>query len=153
MCGADDTRYVDSAMIKQPTWLLRIIEIYSNKTKGLVDEHPLPTIDLETLQRLWNRPSSDPMIEMFEVTEAQREFLESIDLALEFCNFSYFLAARKTDLDAQQRDGGFMGFFAPPHNLSAFPEAKSVKPKARVSRQRNRSYIRCVDSNRRGSVR
>jgi hypothetical protein len=74
------------------------------------------------------------MLEMFEATEAQCEFLESVGLVPKFREFSYFLAAHTTDWDAMNRDGGFLGSFAPPRHLPAFPEAIQIRPKTPTRR-------------------
>jgi hypothetical protein len=102
-------------MTPQPTWLVRLVEIYSNETGALVARYELPTVDLAELQRLWGQRADEPMLELFEVTEAQRPFLESLlGRPLELSKDAYFLGTRCSDPDAMRRDGGFMGKLAPP---------------------------------------
>lgn len=116
-------------MSEQPTWFERTLEVYSEEDESLVDEHVLPAVDLALLQRSCGQPADEPMFDMFEVTEAQRAFVESLTgLKLDFRKYSYFLAAHATDPRAMEDQGGFMGRFAPPRELPAFPDAKRVKP-------------------------
>jgi hypothetical protein len=123
----------------QPHWLARTIEVYSVKSEQFVIEHRLPVVGIASLQQLWGRPSSDPMFDMFEVTEAQRPFLESLlELRFDFRSHSYFLSAHTTDWNAMRRDGGFMGMFAAPRELPAFPNLRRVKPKTRNPSNRKR---------------
>jgi hypothetical protein len=99
----------------QPPWLVRLVAAYSNETDGLVAEHELPTVDLADLQRLWDQPADEPMLDLFEVTEVQRRFVEAaLGHALDLARNSYFLEARCSDPEAMRRAGGFMGRYAPP---------------------------------------
>jgi hypothetical protein len=117
-------------MNTDPTWLVRLIEVYSIETEEFVREHQLPRVELVELQRLWGQPEDDPMFEMFEVTDAQRPFVEAaLGSALDLDAHSYFLSTRCSDPDAMYRDGGFMGMFAPPQLLAAFPDAAPARPK------------------------
>ena len=59
-------------MSDQPHWLARTIEVYSAEGEDLIDEYPLPAVDLASLQDHWRRPVDDPMLDAFEVTEDQR---------------------------------------------------------------------------------
>jgi hypothetical protein len=102
-------------MTSQPTWLVRLVEVYSNETEALVASYELPAVDLAELQRLWGQPADEPMLNMFEVTEAQRPFLEGLlGRPLDLRKDAHFLGTRCSDPHAMRRDGGFMGKFAPP---------------------------------------
>lgn len=48
--------------MKEPAWLIRIIECFSNVTDELVCELVLPNVQLTELQRMWKRPADDPMV-------------------------------------------------------------------------------------------
>ena len=120
-------------MSDQPHWLARTIEVYSVEDGTLVDEHVLPPVELALLQQSWQRPADDPMLDLFEVTEDQRAIVESLaGLKLHFGHHSYFLAAHTTDARAMREEGGFMGAFAAPRELAAFPDARRVRPKTSV---------------------
>ena len=48
--------------MKEPAWLIRIIECFSNATDELVCESVLPNVELTELQRMWKRPPDNPMV-------------------------------------------------------------------------------------------
>ncbi len=116
--------------MKQPSWLIRIIECYSVETEELVSETVLPHVELSALQRRWHMPENEPMISCFAIDANQARFLgELTGMDFDFKRYSYFLSSYTTDLAASHRDGGFMGLFPPPRELSAVPSAKRVLPK------------------------
>src|SRR6187455_378642 len=114
---------------EQPDWLTRTLEVYSNKNEELVAEHSLSNVPLATLQQLWQLPSTEPMVDVFQVREEQRMALEQLTgVTLNLIANSYFVAAHTTDWDATVRDGGFMGLFPRPRDVEAFPNARPVRP-------------------------
>jgi len=116
--------------MKEPSWLVRVIEYFSNENDELVGEFALPQIELADLQRVWRAPSDAPMVECFSIGEEQAPFFrESAGIEFDFARYSYFLAAFTTDWEATKREGGFMGLFPPPRELPAFLEARRVLPK------------------------
>lgn len=116
----------------QPRWLVRSLEVYSRATEEFLTEHQLPPVALETLQSLWGRPPTDPMLELFELTSDQCDAIESLlCINLDLVKHTYFLAAHSVDTEAAHADGGLLGRFAPPRELPAFPEAQRALPKTR----------------------
>ncbi len=114
----------------EPSWLVRIIKYFSNETEELAGEFVLPQIDLAEIQRLWNQPSSEPMIDNFSIEEGQADYFRSVcHIQFDFDQYSYFLTAYTSDWDTTKREGGYMGLYPPPKELKAFPDAKSVMPK------------------------
>lgn len=115
--------------MKEPDWLVRVIEYFSNETDELIGEIPLPKVELSELQKLWDMQSDNPMIECYLLEKEQAQFFHGlVDIDFDFSQFSYFLTAFTTDWEATKRDGGYMGLFPPPIELPAFPEAKRVTP-------------------------
>jgi hypothetical protein len=112
-----------------PIWLERVLEWYDNNTDAFVGEVLLCEVSLLKLQDHWHVPRHNPMVEMYRVTEEQRLFMEKqAHFQLDFLRFKYYLAATSTDLDAQEAAGGYMGLYAPPRILPAFPTATRVAP-------------------------
>ena len=117
--------------MKEPAWLVRIIEYFSNTTDELVGEFDLPNVELTELQRMWNMPADDPMVACFSINEEQVQFFQQlIDIEFDSLQYSYFLAAYTVDWEATKREGGYMSLFPPPRDLSEFPEAKQVTPRS-----------------------
>lgn len=117
--------------MKEPSWLVRVVEYFSNETDELIGEFALPHVELAELQRIWNAPSEEPMVECFSISEEQAQFFrELLGIDFDFAKYSYFLAAYTTDWEITKREGGYMGLFPPPKELPAFPEAKRVLPKS-----------------------
>ena len=116
--------------MKEPSWLERVIEYFSNETDELVGEIALPPIELATLQGLWGAPQSDPMVECSSVEEEQAPFFRAAaGVEFDFARYSYFLAAFTNDWEATKREGGYMGLFPAPRELPASPDARRVIPK------------------------
>ena len=116
--------------MKEPSWLVRVVEYYSNQTDEMVGQFALPQVELAELQRLWDAPPNEPMVDCFSITEDQALFFREVaSIEFDFARYSYFLAAYTTDWEATERDGGYMGLFPPPRDLPAFPKAKRVMPK------------------------
>lgn len=121
--------------MKEPAWLIRVIECFSNNTDELVCEFDLPNVELTELQRIWKMPADDPIVTCFSINEEQAQFFQQlIDIEFDFVRYSYFLAAYTVDWDATKREGGYMKLFPPPRDLPGFPEIKKVIPKS-VERQ------------------
>ena len=119
--------------MKEPEWLLRVVEYFSNRTEELEGEFVLPSIDLATLQRLWAAPHDQPMVECFPIEEGQAQFFRELaGIEFDFTHYSYFLTAYTTDWNATKGEGGYMGLFPPPRDLPAFPETRSIIPKSAV---------------------
>ena len=119
--------------MKEPSWLVRVVEYFSNETDELVGEFALPQVELSELQRIWNAPPNEPMVEGFSIEEEQAPFFRELaGIEFDFAQYSYFLAAYTTDLEATKREGGYMGLFPPPKELPAFPEARRVMPKSAI---------------------
>lgn len=116
--------------MKEPTWLVRVVDCYSNKTDDLVAEHRLPPIDLSELQRLWNVAADEPMLDCWPIQRKHARFLRGL-LGIEFDlkNYSYFLSSFTTDFEASKREGGFMGRFPPPQTFPGIPGLRRVMPK------------------------
>jgi hypothetical protein len=116
--------------MREPSWLVRVVEYFSNETDELVGEFVLPQVELSKLKRVWNAPVDEPMVECFSIEEEQAQFFRELaGIEFDFARYSYFLAAYTTDLEASKREGGYMGLFPPPRDLPAFPEARRVLPK------------------------
>jgi hypothetical protein len=114
----------------EPSWLVRVVEYFSNETDKLAGEVALPKVELSELQVLWNAPPDDPMVECFSIGEGRAQFFRDlVGIEFDFVSYSYFMAAYTTDLEAARREGGYMGLFPPPRELLAFPDARRVMPK------------------------
>lgn len=117
--------------MKEPSWLARVVEYFSNETDELVGEFPLPQVELAELQRIWHVSPDEPMVACFAIGEEQAQFFrESAGIEFDFARYSYFLAAYTTDWEATKREGGYMGQFPPPKELPAFPDARGMMPKS-----------------------
>jgi hypothetical protein len=120
----------EDQVMKEPSWLVRVVEYFSNETDELVGEIPLPQCELAELQRIWNAPCDEPMVECFSIEEDQALFFrEFAGVDFDFTRYSYYLAAYTTDWEATRREGGYMGLFPPPLELPAFPDVRHVMPK------------------------
>jgi hypothetical protein len=116
--------------MREPSWLERVIEYFSNETDELVGEIALPPVELATLQGLWGAPPDDPVVECFPIKEEQAPFFRAVaGVEFDFARYSYFLAAFTSDWEATKREGGYMGLFPPPRELPGFPDARRVTPK------------------------
>jgi hypothetical protein len=116
--------------MNEPGWLVRVVEYFSNETDELVGEVALPQVELAELQRLWDAPPGEPMVECLSIGEGQAPFFRELaGIEFDFARYSYFLAAYTTDWGAAEREGGYMGLYPPPRELTAFPEARRVTPK------------------------
>jgi hypothetical protein len=116
--------------MKEPSWLERVIEYFSNETDELVGEIALPPVELATLQSLWGALPDEPMVECFSIEEEQAPFFRMlVGIEFDFARYSYFMTAYTTNWEATKHEGGFMGLLPPPRELQAFPEAKRVMPK------------------------
>jgi len=116
--------------MKEPSWLVRIVECFSNETDEFVCEFALPPIALSQLQEKWNQPTNEPMVGSFLVEEEQAKFLSELaEIEFDFIRYSYFLSAYTTDWEAAQLEGGYMGLFPPPKELAAFLNVRRRKPK------------------------
>lgn len=119
-------------MTPQPEWLVRIVECFSTETDALLDEVILPPIELSSLQEVWGRPTTDPMVECYEIGHEQAAFLSRVvGLEFDLARFSYFLSAYTTDWEATKQAGGFMGLYPPPKDLTGLPDLVKVKPKTK----------------------
>jgi hypothetical protein len=108
--------------MKEPSWLVRAIKYFSNETEEWVDEITLPEVHLAMIQKLWNQPPTEPMVENFPIEEMHAQYFRQIaNIQFDFKRYSYFLAAYTSDWDATKREGGYMGLYPPPKNLLAFP--------------------------------
>ncbi len=116
--------------MSEPSWLVRVIEYFSNETDELIGELNLPQVELSELQRLWGAPPDEPMVECFSIEEEQAPFFrEFAGIEFDFARYSYFLSAYTTDWEAMKREGGYMGLFPPPKELPAFAGTRRVMPK------------------------
>lgn len=122
-------------MTTEPSWLERTVEVYDNTSDEYVAEYPLGEVSLAELQSLWSQPASEPMVDIYAVTERlQVEFVQRMLGTFMDCErYSYFIAAATTDLTAMREAGGYMGRFPPPRTLPAFPDATRVLPKTDAS--------------------
>ena len=119
--------------MKEPGWLVRDVEYFSNETDELVGEFVLPQVELSELQQIWNVPPDEPMVECFAIEEDQAPFFrELVAIEFDFARYSYFLAAFTADFEATKREGGYMGLYPPPRELPAFTEARHVMPKGAI---------------------
>jgi hypothetical protein len=110
--------------MKEPSWLLRVIECFRNETQEPVSESVLPPVPLPELQQKWGLPPDAPLVECLYIGEQQAGFFRDlVGITFDFSRYSYFLTAYTTDLEATKREGGFMGLFPPPRELPALPEA------------------------------
>ena len=117
----------------EPSWLARAIEYFSNETDELIGEFALPQVDISELQRIWDAPPDEPMIECFSIEEEQAPFFrELVGIEFDFAQYSYFLTAYTTDWEATKRAGGYMGLYPPPRELPAFSAARRVMPKRAI---------------------
>ena len=117
-------------MVSEPRWHVRLVERYSIATDELLDETVLPPLGLSAIQSLWGQPPDEPMIDCFAIGPEQAPYLADLaSIRFDFANYSYFLYARSTDLEAQRREGGYLGRFAPPAHLEGFPGLVKAKPK------------------------
>src|SRR3569833_3453757 len=93
----------------EPPWMERVVEWFERPPgEAWVGEARLEGASLPDLQRLWQQLSDEPMLECFEVTEAQREAVErcsGIEIVLQ--RFIYYIPAYTTDWDAMLLDGGY----------------------------------------------
>lgn len=113
----------------EPSWLVRVIEYFSNETDELLGEIALPPVELAELQQLWGTSPNDPMVECFSIDKEQAPFFRDLaGVEFDFARYSYFMAAYTTDWEATEREGGYMGLFPPPRELPAFPDARHVMP-------------------------
>jgi|SRR6266850_848609 hypothetical protein len=116
--------------MKEPNWLVRVVERFSNETDELTGEFILPEVGLSKLQRVWNAAPTDPMVESFSIEAKQAQFFRSfVEIDFDFEHYSYFMSAYTTDWSATKEAGGYMGLFPPPRVLPAFPDARRVMPK------------------------
>lgn len=117
--------------MKEPIWLVRVIECFSNNTDEFVSEVALPTVELAELQRTWNEPPDAPMVDCYSMREEHALFFqELVSIEFDFTQYSYFLTAYTTDWEATKREGGYMGLFPPQRDLPASLEARHVAPKS-----------------------
>lgn len=117
--------------MNEPSWLVRVVEYFSNETDELVGEFALPQVALAELQKIWNAPPDEPIVECFSIEEEQAQFFRELaGIEFDFRQYSYFMAAYTTDWEATKREGGYMGLFPPPRELPAFPGARRVLPKS-----------------------
>lgn len=116
--------------MEEPSWLHRVVEYFSSETDELVGEIALPRVELIELQRLWDAPPGDPMVECFSIEEGQAQFFRALaGIEFDFGRYSYFLATYTTDWAATKREGGYMGLFPPPRELPGFLDARRAMPK------------------------
>jgi hypothetical protein len=119
--------------MKAPRWLVRVVEYFSNETDELIGEFALPQVELSELQRIWDAPPDEPMVECFSIEEEQAPFFRELaGIEFDFARYSYFLAAYTTDWEAMKRECGYMGLFPSPKELPAFPEARRVMPNGTI---------------------
>ena len=119
--------------MSKPSWLVRVVEYFSNETDELVGEVALPQVELSELRRLWDAPPGEPMVECFSIEEEQAPFFRELaGIEFDFARYSYYLAAYTTDWEATKREGGYMGLFPPPKEMPAFLEARRVMPKGAI---------------------
>ena len=117
-----------------PQWVQRNVSMFSNEDKSLVNEFILEEVELSELQELWNQPKTEPMFACFQVEPKHQKYIEGlINIKLDFNKYSYFVEASCTDWEAMKSDGGFLGEYAPPKILEAFPDAKRVISKTDIS--------------------
>ena len=94
----------------------------------LIGESPLCSVTLAELQQLWGVAADDPMFMEFLVGPEHVEFLQQhVSVLIDLERYDYFLGAVTTDWEAQRAAGGYLGQFAPPADLPAFPDSKRVK--------------------------
>ena len=63
--------------MKEPNWLVRVVEYFSNETDELVGEFVLSQVELSELQRLWNAPPDGPMVESSPSKKSKLRSFES----------------------------------------------------------------------------
>jgi hypothetical protein len=119
--------------MSEPSWLVRVVEYFSNETNELMGQFALPQVELSELQRLWNAPPDEPMVECFTIGVEQAPFFRALaGIDFDFARYSYFLAAYTADWEAMKREGGYLGLFLPPKELPASPYARRVMPKGAI---------------------
>jgi hypothetical protein len=78
------------------TSLIRLICVFSNDNDQLVEESPLPEVDIVTLRHLWNITDSDPMVHEFEIGPEQEDYFQQLlGVDFSFEKYSYFLSAHR----------------------------------------------------------
>ena len=119
--------------MSEPSWLVRVVEYFSNETDELIGEFALPQVELSELQRLWDAPPDEPLVECFSIEGEQAPFFRALaGIDFDFARYSYFLTAYTTDWGAMKREGGYMGLCPPPKELPAFPGARRVLPESAI---------------------
>ncbi len=76
--------------------MYRSLTVYSTKDDSLITEYRLRDIGLDVLQKLWHRPSDDPMPDVYPVEEWMEPTLRQYtDTDIEFDpnHFAYFVEA------------------------------------------------------------
>ncbi len=117
-----------------PIWVTRILACYSKSDESLVAEYDLEWVSLGEMQKLWHQPESEPMFGCFAVMPTHRNFIEKhTNIQFNFEAYEYFIEAICTDDKAMRLDGGFLGQYAAPRELQAFPDAKRVLPKTSLN--------------------
>ena len=76
--------------------LTRSVCVFANDTDQLVEEFPLPEVDIAILRRLWNIADSDPMVHEFEIGPEQEDYFQQLlGIDFSFEKYSYFLSAHQ----------------------------------------------------------
>ena len=88
----------------------------------LVGEWPLKAISLEELRELFAIAATDPMYDVYAVTEDHVNRLQRcVDHRIDLRARDYFVEAIREDPDGDSH--------APPRDLPAFPDARRVRPR------------------------
>ncbi len=109
---------------EEPWWLVRTLEWFEKEPGAkLIGECDLETVQLAELQSRWNLSATDPMLNMYPVSESQRPYVQMhTDHVIRLDDYDYFIGCITKDWYAAQRDGGYMGLMPPPRNLPLPPK-------------------------------
>ena len=105
--------------IEEPDWLAREIVFFDKNSSELVGTIEISGINTATLQRIFNEPSDEPMLNVWSIeVEHAEELMKHFEISFEFDKYDYQIGAYSKDMSVSQREG-FMGQFAPPQSLEA----------------------------------
>lgn len=114
----------------EPDWLIRVIEYFSIATEEFLGEFALPQVELATLQKAWDVPATQPLVDCFPVGETQARVLHAATgINFDLTRHIYYLTAYTFDSAATMREGGYMGLYPPPREMPGIPTAIRVTPK------------------------
>lgn len=116
--------------MNEPSWIVRIVEVYDKHSQELVTARELKPIAAGCLQALWGFAPQNPMIDSLNIPPRLAvELNRYTDLEFDFEKYDYQLATYTMDLEAARASGGYLGSIPAPLELPAFPGLRSVKAK------------------------